>query len=646
MAKLRQGFQEEPLPSKLNVRVWKKIFSYALRHPFLILGSLICMLFTTFYDSSFIPVMNAAAIKAAEKESFFQATSIWEAEIDATFIFGIQVHFTFQTFFILMMVMILLRSLSIFLNFMMTNFVSMKIMLDLRKDTFEKIQRLSFSYFDKNSSGWLIARMQGDTAALGDVIAWSFSGLLWSAFELIFAIITMFSVNIKFSFIGLALTPIIIIAAPLLQRYMLKAHRTERAAQSYYVSHLSESIDGAKTVKTLAIENTQKEQTELIAGDIAVKRQKAIRSNAYLPPLLTIISGCSTAILIAVGNQAIIDGETAIDAAMLVLFISLVSSIFEPLQGITEVLADFFASQAGAEKVVQLLEAPIEIEDSKEALEKYGDLFHPKKEAFPHFEGRIEFKDVSFGYNENKEILHHINLTIEKGTSIALVGETGSGKTTLANLICRFYPLTQGNIEIDGVSINEVSLSALRHNIGYVQQTPFLFDKTFYENIAFGSEDATIEKVQQAAHEVGIDEFIRSFENGYDHKLEDGGNGISQGQKQLICLARALVRNPAILILDEATSSIDAVTELQVQRAISKLCKGRTSLIIAHRLSTIIDCDRILVLDQGSIKEDGSHNELLKMRGAYYRLYQSQFDQMTLDQQMELNEKMTKKFVK
>ena len=637
MARMRQGYQEEALPKRLNFAVWKKIFSYAFRHPFLLLGSLACMLFSTYYDASFVPVMNMASIKAAQNSEFFAASSIWEARIPVTFLFGIEANFDFRTFFIVMVVMIVFRSLAIFLNFTMTNFVSMKIMLDLRNATFEKIQKLSFSYFDRNSSGWLIARMQGDTAALGDVIAWSFGMLFWNVFQLVFAIATMLSISFAFSLFALALTPVVMIAAPLLQRFVLKAHREERAAQSYYVSHLSESIDGAKTVKTLAIEEAQKQQTEIITDNIAKKRIKAIRANSYLPPILTLVSGFTTALIIFIGNRYIARGEALIDAASLVLFISLIGNIFDPLKEISELLSDFFSSQAGAEKVVQLLEAEVEITDSKEIEKRYGDLFHPKKETFPRLEGNIEFKDVHFSYIEDNEVLHGISLSIQKGTSVAIVGETGSGKTTLANLLCRFYPLTQGDILFDGTSIHNLSLSALRSQIGYVQQTPFLFDKTFFDNIRFGKEEATLEEVKKAAEEVGIASFIESFPNGYFTMLEEGGNAISQGQKQLICLARALVRDPRILILDEATSSIDTVTEENVQKAIRKLLKGRTSIIIAHRLSTIVDCDRILVMDNGNIVEDGTHEELLGSDTKYRKLYQSQFEMLTLDEQISLS---------
>ena len=634
MANHRQGFQEEALPSKLNFAVWGKIFSYALRHPFLIIGAFLCMLVVTFYDSSFVPVMNSSAIEACGDVAFFSAASIWEAKIHVTYIFNIQVDYTFLTFLIVLIIAIALRCVMVFANFIMVNFVSMKIMLDLRKDTFDKISELSFSYFDKNSSGWLIARMQSDTAALGDVIAWGFGMFVWNAFELIFALITMMTIDIKLSLISLCLAPIIAIAAPIIERIILKAHRRERAAQSYYVSHLSESIEGAKTVKTLAMEENQSEQNQFICEDISKKRKFAIQCHAYLYPLLTLLSGATTAILIMYTLNHNATSDQTIEAATLVLFISLIERIFDPLLSVADILSDFFGAQASAEKVAQLLNEKIDVTDKEEVIAKYGTLFSPKKEAFPALKGDIVFSNVSFSYETGGEVLHNINLSIKHGTSIALVGETGSGKTTLANLICRFYNLTEGKITIDGVSIEDLSLSALRSQIGYVQQTPFIFNRSFFDNISFGNEKATLEDVIKASKEVGIHDFIMSFDEGYDHILSDGGASLSQGQKQLICLARALVRNPSILIMDEATSSIDAISEQKVQHAVSKLLEGRTSIIIAHRLSTIRDCSRILVLEKGEIIEDGNHLSLLKQNGKYASLYRSQFDQMSLDEQL------------
>ena len=624
----RSGFVEEALPTKLNFSVWGKIFKYALRHWYLLVGSILLSLLMTFYDASFVPVMNAGAIKAAEETSFFLHESVWEVQIPVTFIFGIKASFDFKTFLIIQGIGVIIRSATIFFNFWMTNLISMHVMLDLRKDGFEKIQRLPFSYFDHNSSGWLISRLQGDTASLGDVIAWSLTSILWCLFELFFAIGTMFSVNPFLGLIVLSTLPIVIIVAPLFERHILKSHRTLRNASSYYTGYLSESISGSKTIKTLSIEDMELKEADEITEDIRKKRFKAIRAGGYLYPILTILSGATVALIIYLGNKRIVAGDTAITAATIVLFIGFTREIYDPLTSLAEIFSEFMASQAGAEKVMQLLEAPIEIADRPEIIEKYGDILHPKTETYTRFNGDIEFKDLRFSYVKDHEVIHPLNLKIKAGTSLAIVGETGSGKTTLVNLLCRFYEPSDGQILVDGTEYRDLSLGYLRSNIGYVQQTPFVFRGSYKDNISYGSRNASQEQIEDAAKRAGIHDFILSTKDGYDTVLEDGGASLSQGQKQLVSIARAMLRNPSILILDEATSSIDTETEKKVQAAVGELLKGRTSIVIAHRLSTIVQSDRILVMENGSVIEDGNHETLMKKKGKYFDLYMSQFQEL------------------
>jgi ATP-binding cassette subfamily B protein len=297
------------------------------------------------------------------------------------------------------------------------------------------------------------------------------------------------------------------------------------------------------------------------------------------------------------------------------------------------------ATQAGAEKVGQLLDATPSIVDSPEITSKYGDIFNPKKENYEPLNGDILYDNVTFGYGNGVEVIHPLTLHIKQGTSIAIVGETGSGKTTMVNLICRFYEPTSGTIKIDGVDYLSRSLGWLRSNIGYVQQSPFVFTGTYKDNIRYGKLDATDEEIINAAKLVGIDDFISHEPKGYDTYLEDGGGTLSQGQKQLISFARAIIRNPRILILDEATSSIDTETEAEVQHSMLTLLKGRTSITIAHRLSTIVNCDRILVMDKGKIIEDGDHVSLMNEKKAYYDLYMNQFKDLSVEGQINLFEK-------
>ncbi len=623
------------MPEKFNLGVWLTIGKYALRRWKLVLFGLLCTLFVTFYDSSFVPVMNAGAISSAELLATTPAGSLGEVSIPVTFIFGIHVDFTFLGYALTLGIAVLIRSVLIIFTFYLNNLISMHIMTDLRRDSFRKIQELSFSYFDANSSGWLIARMQNDTSSLGDILSWSFNTVLWAIFQLIFAIATMFSVSWAYSLIVLASLPIVAIFTPFFEKAILVAHRKARNAYSRYVGYLAESIAGAKTIKTLGIENRVYAEAEEITEDVRKKRLHAGRLNAVYTPFLTLVSQVMVAVVLFVGLAWMKDVKFAVDAAMIVLFVSFVSSIYDPLATVAEILTEFMGAQAGAEKVNQLLQEKVEIQDSPEVIELYGSIFHPKKQTYAPLKGDIEYRHVRFHYATGPEVIHGINLKIPAGQSVAIVGETGSGKTTLANLLCRFYEPTSGSILVDGVDTKEKSLGYLRTNIGYVQQTPFVFAGSFFDNIAYGKDNATLEEAIDAAKQVGIHDFILSTKDGYDTVLEDGGGMLSQGQKQLIAFARAILRNPSILILDEATSSIDTLTEATVQKAMYTLLEGRTAIIIAHRLSTIVGCDRILFLDKGEIIEDGDHKTLLEKKGSYYSLYMSQFQDLSIGEQME-----------
>jgi ATP-binding cassette subfamily B protein len=633
--------EEEKLPDKLNLRIWVRIGKYALQKWPLLLVILAMMLITTFYDSSFVPIMNAGAIDAvADLSTFAAAGNIMEANIHVSFITGAwEVDLSFANFMIIEIAMILLRSFSIFWTFYLTNYLDMVIMTSLRRDTFHRVQELSFSYFDKTNSGWLIARMNNDTSSIGDVLSWDIISMFWALFDLFFTLITMFSHNWLLSLVVCASIPLVAIVIPLFERSLLKKWRTARNAYSHFVGWLAEAINGSKTIKTLSIEEEVSGEAKAIVSDIQDKRWKAAKTNALFQPLVSFISMIMTAIVVAVGitmiHQQQTTAETVEMIATIVLFISFVAQIYDPLQSMSEIFSDFMASQAGAEKVGQLLDAKAAIVDTPEVIAKYGDLFHPKKEAYEKLKGEILYDKVTFDYGNGVEVIHPLSLDIKEGTSLAIVGETGSGKTTMVNLICRFYQPTTGHIYVDGVDYLERSLGWLRSNIGYVQQQPFVFSGSFKENIRYGKLDASDEEIIAAAKLVGIHDFIMAQPQGYDTVLSDGGGSLSQGQKQLVSFARAIIRNPSILILDEATSSIDTETEAAVQKAIQPLLKGRTSITIAHRLSTIVNSDRILVMDHGTIIEDGNHKSLMEKKGAYYQLYMNQFKDLSIQEQVD-----------
>ena len=633
------AFKEEKLPSKLNFKVWLKIGKYALKQYKLLILCLIMTLFVSFYDSSFIPLMNASAIKASELMNGNNTTSIFDLVIETTFIFNIKASLTYLQYMILFIVMILVRSVAIFVLFYFQNIISMRIMVDLRRDSFRKLQELPFSYFDKNSSGWLIARMQNDTSSIGDLISWDVNAIIWALFDLTFTFITMFSVNWLYSLVVLASLPIVIIVVPLFEKEVLLRHRKARNAYSYYVGYLAETIDGAKTIKTLSSIDTVKKEADEITTDIKKKRFRAHMINGYVQPILSTLSSLTIALIIFLGLKNVGSLDKASLVSTIILFVGFVSSIYNPLQNLSEVFSEIMAGQAGAEKLMQLIEEKVTIVDTPEVIAKYGTILNPKKENYINLDGDIEFSHVSFSYNEGDEIIHDLNLKIDKGTSLAIVGETGSGKTTTVNLLCRFYEPSKGHVYINNIDYKDIGLGCLRSSIGYVQQNPYVFSGTFLDNIIYGRLDATLEDARNACKIVGIDEYIMSTPNGYNTYLPTGGGSLSQGQKQLISFARAILKNPAILILDEATSNIDPLTEVKLQEALMNITKGRTSIVIAHRLSTIVSSDRIIVFDKGKIVEDGNHQTLLSRNGIYKKLYNDQFASLSIDEQFEVSKK-------
>ncbi len=633
------AFKEEKLPSKLNFKVWLKIGKYALKQYKLLILCLLMTLFVSFYDSSFIPLMNASAIKASELMNGNNTTSIFDLVIETTFIFNIKANLTYLQYMILFIVMILVRSVAIFILFYFQNIVSMRIMVDLRRDSFRKLQELPFSYFDKNSSGWLIARMQNDTSSIGDLISWDVNAIIWALFDLTFTLITMFSINWLYSLVVLASLPIVIVIVPLFEKEVLLRHRIARNAYSYYVGYLAETIDGAKTIKTLSSIDTVKKEADEITTDIKKKRFRAHMINGYVQPILSTLSSLTIALIIFLGLKNVGSMDKASLVSTIILFVGFVSSIYNPLQNLSEVFSEIMAGQAGAEKLIQLIEEKVTIVDTPEVIAKYGTILNPKKENYINLDGDIEFKHVSFSYNEGVEIIHDLNLKIDKGTSLAIVGETGSGKTTTVNLLCRFYEPSKGHVYINNIDYKDIGLGCLRSSIGYVQQNPYVFSGTFLDNIIYGRLDATLEDARNACKIVGIDEYIMSTPNGYNTYLPTGGGSLSQGQKQLISFARAILKNPAILILDEATSNIDPLTEVKLQEALMNITKGRTSIVIAHRLSTIVSSDRIIVFDKGKIVEDGNHETLLSRNGIYKKLYTDQFASLSIDEQFEVSKK-------
>jgi ATP-binding cassette subfamily B protein len=407
------------------------------------------------------------------------------------------------------------------------------------------------------------------------------------------------------------------------QQKILKAYRVVRKTNSRITGAFNEGIMGAKTTKTLVTEGKNLNEFKTLTGEMYNSSVKAAVFSSIFMPIVMTLGSIGTALALYFGGKGVL--LNTLSYGTLVAFISYTVNFFEPVRELSRVLAELISAQASAERIMSLVETELEIEDKAEVVERFGDVFTPKRENWPEMKGHIAFRNVSFAYKDGEKVLDDFNIDIRQGETIALVGETGSGKSTIVNLACRFYEPTSGQIFIDGVDYRERSQLWLHSNLGYVLQTPHLFSGTIKENILYGKLDASDEDVIRAAKMVDAHSFITKLENGYGTEVGEGGSRLSTGQKQLISLARAILADPRIFVLDEATSSVDTETEQVIQQAIQKALKGRTSFIIAHRLSTIRSADRILVIHKGKVIEEGSHSTLLNVKGYYYRLYTNQF---------------------
>ena len=495
----------------------------------------------------------------------------------------------------------------------------------VRKTAFEKLQVLSYSYFDKTPTGWIMARMTSDIARLAEILAWSLVDMIWGFTVMVGITLVMFVVNWQMALLVLIVVPILAYVSVWFQTRILKNYRKVRQVNSKITSSFSEGIAGAKTTKTMVLEDQNLDEFNQLTNEMREKSIRAALLSSLFMPIVIGLSAMSTgAILWYGGNQVLFYG---MEFGTLMMFTQYANQFFEPLRQIARLLAELQMAQASAERVLTLLEEEPAIVDSEEVIAQYGTILEPKVENYPSMEGNITFEHVNFNYLPEEPVLMDFNLEVKAGETIALVGETGSGKSTIVNLLCRFYEPVDGVIKIDGVDYKERSLGWLHSHLGYVLQTPHLFSGTVKENIQYGRMDATDEEIIAAAKLVNAHDFIMKLENGYQTDVGEGGGRLSTGEKQLVSFARAILANPKLFILDEATASIDTETEKVIQDAIDKVLTNRTSFVVAHRLSTIVNADKILVMKNGRILEQGTHDTLMKKHGYYYRLYTNQFQE-------------------
>ena len=530
------------------------------------------------------------------------------------------------TFAFVYISMIVMQTISVYWSVHAATTIEMCVGKDLKWAQFEHLQTLSFSYYNTTPVGYIHARVMSDTLKIAGVAAWGLVDMFWAFLYVVSVFVVMFVLNARLAAILLVIVPCIAVITVVFQNKILHWNRRVRRINSQITSAYNEGITGVKTSKTMGIESDNEEAFFERTSDMYRSAGKAAKLNAVYIPTILLFGSAAAAFVLYRGGYMV--QQDLIKLGTLSVFISYAVVIFEPIQQLARLLADIISCQANIERVMDLLEQTPDVTDRPDIIEKYGDNFHPKKENWEKIQGDIVFEDVSFMYPDGKEyVLEHFNLHIPAGMNVAIVGETGAGKSTLVNLVGRFFEPTKGRILIDGVDYRERSQLWLHSQIGYVLQNPHLFSGTVRENIRYGRLDASDEEVEAAARSVSADEVVMKLKDGYDSDVGESGGRLSVGEKQLISFARAILAEPAIFVLDEATSSIDTVSEQLIQEATDKLLRGHTSFVIAHRLSTIRKADLILVVKDGKIIEQGTHKELLSEKGYYHDLYNKQFEE-------------------
>lgn len=498
------------------------------------------------------------------------------------------------------------------------NILGQNVIYDIRQHLFSHVQRLSHRFFDSRSAGSILVRIMNDINSLQELFTNGIINLLMDVVTLTGMIVILFALSPKLALAVIVILPIMFYISTKLRRKIRRSWQDVRIQQSRLNSHLNESIQGVRITQSFSQEKENAEFFDGINTDNFESWRVATKKSAMFRPFVEMSNAIGTIILIAYGSHLILLGEAngGIEIGTFVTFALILGMFWEPISRLGQMYNQLLMAMSASERIFEFLDEKPNVEEKEDSIE------------LTDMKGRIEFDKVQFSYDNDRIALHEISLDIKEGQTIALVGHTGSGKSTISNLISRFYDPTQGTVKIDGHDLRDVKLDSLRQRISVVLQDTFIFSGTIKENIRFGQPNASDEEVIRAATVVGADEFIQRLADGYETEVEERGNILSAGERQLLSFARALLANPRVLILDEATASIDTETEMKIQEALQRLLKGRTAIIIAHRLSTIRESDNIFVLENGKVLENGSHDELMQQEGEYFDLVKSQFQML------------------
>lgn len=584
-----QYFEEEEFTTQFNGKTVGRILAQTKPHWKWVLGFLIAVGITSILDGYFTYLSK-------------QIIDMGIVAGDTTVLTQLIIRYGF---------LILVQSIFVFSFIYLAGVLGERVRYDLRKKLFNHLQELSLSYYSRTPVGWIMSRVTSDTEKVADLVTWGMLDVTWAVLNIATSAYFMLRINARLAMVVLVMIPILVFVASKFQRKILAEYRMVRKYNSKVTGSYNENITGVRVVKALGREQANMKEFDSLTSQMYKSGYRAAWLSALFLPTVQIISALAIGAIVLYGGLQAEYGLMTIGGIQ--AFISYITFMMWPIQDMARVYAEMQNSVASAERMFSLIDAIPEVRDQPGS-------FDPGT-----ITGDIVFDHVDFYYEKDKSVLENFNLTVKRGETIALVGPTGGGKSTIVNLICRFYEPKHGAICIGGHDYTQYTLHAIQSRIGVVLQTPHLFSGTIRENIRYGSLDASDEEIEQAARMAGAHDFIISFEKSYEEQVGEGGNLLSTGQKQLISLARAVLAKPEIFVMDEATSSVDTLTEALIQRGMENLMQGRTSFVIAHRLSTIRKASRIIVIENGHITEMGSHNELLRKRGHYYRLYTQQF---------------------